>query len=123
MRSKNIPISGPLLREKALEFARALGHDDFLASEGWLARFRERYGIRARLLCGESADAPAEKADEWRVTVIKNIIAEYDPEDVYNADETGLFYQLLPERSLTLKGETCSGGKKIESSVDGVAML
>ncbi|XP_003737359.1 tigger transposable element-derived protein 6-like, partial [Galendromus occidentalis] len=33
-------------------------------------------------------------------------------DDVYNADETGLFFQLLPERSLTVRGETCAGGKK-----------
>ena len=33
-------------------------------------------------------------------------------DDVYNADETGLFYQLLPERSLTVRGDACEGGKK-----------
>jgi hypothetical protein len=30
---------------------------------------------------------------------------------IYNADETGLFLQALPTKSLTVKGEKCTGGK------------
>ena len=112
VRSKNIPISGPLLREKAVEYSRALGHDDFQASVGWLNRFRDRYGIRAKVLCGESGDAPTAQANEWKEAGIKDIISEYDVDDVYNADETALFYQLLPEGSLTVSGDACEGGKK-----------
>jgi hypothetical protein len=35
----------------------------------------------------------------------------YEPRDVYDADETGLFFNVLPERTLAYKGETCHGGK------------
>jgi hypothetical protein len=34
-----------------------------------------------------------------------------EPRDVYSADETGLFFKVLPERTLAYKGETCHGGK------------
>ncbi|XP_038077397.1 tigger transposable element-derived protein 4-like [Patiria miniata] len=44
-RSKNLPISGPLLREKADQLAKLLGHNTFSASAGWLSRFKERHGI------------------------------------------------------------------------------
>lgn len=30
---------------------------------------------------------------------------------IYNVDETGLFYELLPTRALDVKGQPCSGGK------------
>lgn len=36
----------------------------------------------------------------------------YNPCDIFNADETGLFYKLMPEKTLQLKGEKCSGGKR-----------
>ena len=36
LRSENVPISGPMLKEKALEFARGLNIEGFQASEGWL---------------------------------------------------------------------------------------
>lgn len=32
--------------------------------------------------------------------------------NIFNADETGVFYQLLPNKTLTLKGESCKGGAK-----------
>jgi hypothetical protein len=35
----------------------------------------------------------------------------YEPRDVYNTDETGLFFNVLPERTLAYKGKTCHGGK------------
>ena len=39
-RGKKVPISGPLIREKALYFAESLEHKDFIASVGWLDRFK-----------------------------------------------------------------------------------
>lgn len=32
--------------------------------------------------------------------------------NVFNADESGLFYRLLPDKTLQFKGEKCHGGKK-----------
>ena len=34
------------------------------------------------------------------------------PNDIFNADESGLFFKLLPEKSLVLKGDSCHGGKR-----------
>ena len=36
--ANNVPVSGVVLKEKALQFAKSLHLDDFRASEGWLAR-------------------------------------------------------------------------------------
>jgi hypothetical protein len=35
----------------------------------------------------------------------------YEPRDVYNEDETGLFFNVLPDRTLVYKGESCDGRK------------
>jgi hypothetical protein len=35
----------------------------------------------------------------------------YADSDIFNGDETGLFYRLTPDRTLQFKGEKCSGGK------------
>ena len=37
--------------------------------------------------------------------------------DVYNMDETGLFYRSLPDKSLTVKGEQCNGGKHAKDRI------
>ena len=42
MRGNNIPISGPILLEKAHEFAKAFNYNDFTVSTGWLRDWKER---------------------------------------------------------------------------------
>ena len=42
MRGNNIPINGPILLEKAHEFAKAFNCNDFTASNGWLRGWKER---------------------------------------------------------------------------------
>jgi hypothetical protein len=49
--------------------------------------------------------------DQWHQTVWQNILEEYDTRNIYNADETSLFYKLLPNRTLAFKGQKCTGGK------------
>lgn len=42
MRGNNIPINGPILMEKAQDFAKAFNYDNFSASNGWLRGWKER---------------------------------------------------------------------------------
>ena len=42
LRSENVPISGPMLKEKALEFAGGLNIEGFQASERWLEKWKKR---------------------------------------------------------------------------------
>ena len=41
VRDKNIALSGPMVQEKAIEFAQLLNIQDFLASNGWLSRLKK----------------------------------------------------------------------------------
>src|SRR5262245_21037394 len=54
-RSQNIPIDGPTIQVKALDFAKQLGYQEgeFKASRGWLNRFKKRHGISFRRIQGE----------------------------------------------------------------------
>ena len=113
-RSKNIPISGPLLQERARQISLQLDGPNagtFKGSNGWLEKFRTRHGIKHRAICGESATVDPVTVDDWK-TRLPLIIDKYAPEDVYNADETGLFFKALPDRSLVMAKETCKGGKR-----------
>lgn len=109
-RAKNVPITGPLLQEKAQQFAAQLGHADFRASNGWLYRFQNRHDINCKKVCGESAAVDDTLCDDWKEK-LTDLTREYHPDDVYNADESGLFYKCLPDKTLTFRGDTCNGGK------------
>ena len=110
-RSQGIPLSGPMLQEKALYYASELGLTDFKASNGWLNRFRARHNINFASVCGESGSVSQVTCEEW-IEKLPSILSGYHPCDVYNMDETGLFFRALPDKSLSIKGEECKGGTR-----------
>ena len=40
-RSQNFPIDGPILKEKALQFAKSFNFPTFKASNGWLDKWKK----------------------------------------------------------------------------------
>lgn len=52
VRDKNLPVSGAAIKQKALEFAKASGCDEFVASQGWLDKFKSRHGLtKPKVIC------------------------------------------------------------------------
>jgi transposase len=94
-RGNNIPVSGSLLREKAREIASQLEIENFFVSNGWLDRFCKRNNLHFNILCGESAAADLQAAEDWKHK-LPSLISEYAEEDIFNADESGVFYCQLP---------------------------
>jgi len=109
-RSKNIPINGPILQEKATEFGKRFNKTDFQCSS-WITRFRHRNNIVFGKINGESASVPVGISENWLEHVWPNLRKNYADYNIYNADETGLFFRLPPSQTLRFKDETCSGGK------------
>ena len=116
-RTLNLPISGPVLQIKARELALSMGYNDFTCSTGWLERFKARHGIVFRKMCGEAGSVTTDMTTDWLLTRLPALLGEFTPENIFNADETGLFWKCLPDKTLTLKGETCSGGKKSKDRI------
>ena len=110
-RVKNVTLSGPILVEKAKDFAERLGVTDFTESTGWLDRFKSRHGIVMKRICGESAAVCQETTETRKNTKLRTMLEEFSPDDIFNADETGLFFKCLPNCTLALKGEKDTGGK------------
>ncbi|XP_075469458.1 tigger transposable element-derived protein 4 [Ascaphus truei] len=101
-------VSGPLLRLKANEFAQKLGHEDFTCSNGWIDRFKARYGLVFRL---QSPVASTDPAADWYLNVLPNYLNDFPASNVFNTKETGLFYHMLPSNTVAFKGETCPIGR------------
>uniref|UniRef100_A0A2K6UNF8 Tigger transposable element derived 6 n=1 Tax=Saimiri boliviensis boliviensis TaxID=39432 RepID=A0A2K6UNF8_SAIBB len=95
-----------------------LGYDSFQANVRWLNRFRDRHGIALKASYTEDSDRlmnglGIDKVNEWYAGEIIKLIADYNPDDIFNADETGVFFQLLPQHTLAAEGDHCRGGKKL----------
>ncbi|CAB5388934.1 unnamed protein product [Rhizophagus irregularis] len=72
-----LPLSDMILQQKGLEFAKMFNMDDKLkCANGWMYSLPEEH---ARL---------------------RALLVKYDKEDIYNADETGLFFRMEPNQTL-----------------------
>ncbi|GFX06753.1 tigger transposable element-derived protein 4 [Trichonephila clavipes] len=98
-RGQNIPMGGSLLKEKPKTFAKELGIE-FLASEGWLRNFKKRKGIVFKKMCLESSSVDINVFSKWQNS-LSDLIKEHEPRNIFNTDETGLFFKCLPEKTFT----------------------
>ena len=57
----------------------------------------------------------------WNETTLPTLLSKYDLKDIFNADEFGLFYQCLPNKTYHFKGQKCSGGKNSKVRLTGMA--
>ena len=69
----------------------------FKASNGWFERWKSRH---------EAMSCTKEKTASWEESTLPTILSNYVFRDIYKADEFGLFYRALPDKSLQLKSET-----------------
>ncbi|XP_058789053.1 tigger transposable element-derived protein 4-like [Phymastichus coffea] len=72
--------------------------------------FKQRHNIIAKKVCGENAAVHMKVAEEWTENLLEKIRG-VDHRDIFNADETALFYECSPNKTLASKGENCSNGK------------
>ena len=95
-------MSGPLLCENANLFHKKLHPGDqmsFKASSGWLWRFCNRHGMRQLSLQGEKLSADATASGPFRALLEDYIEKEeFTLDQVYNCNETGLYFCLLQKK-------------------------
>ncbi|KAL3967274.1 NLR family CARD domain-containing protein 3 [Sarotherodon galilaeus] len=73
---------------------------EFRASHGWFDRFKKRTGIHSVVRHGEAASSDQEAAEEFLKKFEEFINQEgYIPQQVFNCDETGLFWKKMPWRT------------------------
>lgn len=59
---------------------------------------------------GEAAAVNEDAANDWLSANVSDVL-QFSKRDIQNADETGLFYQMLPNKTHSLKDDACVGGK------------
>ena len=111
-----IPINGPIVMTKAEEYAIRFNYSDFKPNPGWLERFKNRFSIKFTTKHGESGSVDQTVVTNWKRN-LSNLVADYSASDIFNADETGLFFKLLPNKTLSFKDQTCVTGKKAKSDL------
>lgn len=114
VRGEDTPISGPIIAAKAKQFFEKLGIEGtFDASSGWLTRFKQRHGIREIGLHGDKLSCDNQAAEDFKNDFQEFLKSEeLSHEQVYNADESGLYWKCLPTRTLAFERERQAPGHK-----------
>ena len=87
----------------SFRFAKDLGFETWEATNGFLHRFCMRSGVLSQHNTGESLDCPYYA--QFMEEVLIPLLMEYEPQGVYNADETSLYYKCLPDRTYAFEHE------------------
>lgn len=89
---------------------------------GWLQGFKQRNGIRCIKVKGERASADESAAEQFILEFTNDVVmGEYTPNNIYNADETGIFWKILPDSTLSLSSEKQAYGSKL--SKDRITLM
>lgn len=98
-----------------MKSAEKLEITNFKASVCWLENFKSRKGISFKRVCGEekSVDTLSDNViDILWIEKLPNILQAYTPDNIYNADETGKIYKMLPDKTMEFKDVNCHDGNK-----------
>ena len=99
--------------------AKKLCVEGFSGSDGWLSLMKASNNIVAKMLSGESRAANLKVVNDW-VTELPRVLEGFKEEDIYNTDETGLFFKACTNKTLVLLDDDGHGGKV---SKDRVTLL
>ena len=113
------------MKAQAEIFNKSINGDEttFVASQGWLWRWQKRHGITKHKIVGKKRSADKDSAAQFPPRLLEFLAdKELVDEQVYNADESGLFYRMLPNSTLAQKNDiTKSEGYKLAK--DRVTLL
>lgn len=113
-RSGGLPMSGPILKAQAEKLAVELGYHGFKCNNGWIDRFKNRNNIVYVKDSGEALSIGLTVVSDWTKNVWPRMKRGYSDSEIYNADETGVFYNVTPDKTVKLKTENCASGKHVK---------
>lgn len=104
-------VTGDLLSEKAREVWSRIpeyqGKPIPEFSTGWVHRFKQRHSLSRRRVHGEASSTPPAAFVE--MAAVRGLCDGYQEEDIYNFDETGLYWRASPSTGLTSRALPSAG--------------
>ena len=87
----------------------------------WRSRMTQEYSVAYCSLRGEAGSVDKDAIAE-RMNTIRNTYSEFEPDNIYNCDETGMYLKELSIRSYTTV-ELASGAKPKRGAASRVSIL
>jgi hypothetical protein len=115
MEHQKLRISIEIIKEKGKQFATTLNIvNPPKFSNGWGSEFCKRNNFKQFRSHGESGDAQMDGVED-QLAILQERFKVYSHRDIYNMDETGLFYNLAPDK--TISRRQIEGAKKDKTRI------
>ena len=114
IRQQHIPVNQDMLILQAEKFFNELVNVGKFGSRGYIHKFIKRYGLRRLKITGEKLSCNMAIIDEY-VNVFKTEMRSKDllPSQIFNADESGLYFKCTPTHTYVDQASVSAPGKKV----------
>lgn len=119
---RQILLNGKILCKKAHPIAKKTGHTNFRATERWFSGWKARNGIVFTKPVDEAAEADVDTARHFVADVLPEILRRYAPSNIFNANETGIYFRSLPSTTF-IKKKYKKGTKGFKTAKDRITCL
>lgn len=115
MRDNHETLTSGLILLQARKFASKLNiPSNFKFSKKWLHNFKKRFNIRKLKISGEKLSSDLESIEPFKQQFFEVVDERgLSIDQLYNADESGLFFKILPNYTLVHSKETSATGHKV----------
>ena len=107
-RELHIPVSRQAIQDYAKRLCET-SNPEFVASSGWLDKFMKRHELSLRSRTSMSQKLPADLEDKvssfYKYVKDKRIEDDYEDKFIVNMDETPVFFDLVPNKTVETQGK------------------
>jgi hypothetical protein len=108
LRQDGVPVSASMLRIRAVELAESSGIavGQFTATNSWKMAFlaRHRLAFRTKNRAGQTSPDIDSALSTAFAAEVRSWMREYGVERIYNADQTAVAFEMLPKKTVTVRG-------------------
>lgn len=110
-RDNKIPLATSLIAKQAKDLADLMKLEDFKGSDGFVKGVIKRSGMSFVAERGDSEGVCETTVNSWK-SKLEDIIKDREAKDVFNIDETGVYWRLLPNKTFAFNNESGKGTQK-----------
>jgi hypothetical protein len=96
-------VSAPVMKKQAERLAKKLFHNNFKTIDGWMSLLKCRLGMKSKKAYNKKGSADAGDTEQWKSSKLPNLLRKCYTDDIYNSDETDLFYLAMLDFSVSYK--------------------
>jgi len=113
-------MNGKIFCAKVEDTAIKANHADFKATDGWFSRWKVKNRIVFTKLAREAAEADVTAEKHFMEQDLLEKMWAYQRKDIFNVNETGIYFRALPSTMYMKTKKGCKGFKTAKDRLNAL---